>query len=214
MAATSGAVGAGTGTEGEVGWAAENVTNPPEDTTAPAGSPPSPPASRAGEIEQAGEHRPMEEEVPASAAATSPGGGGVILSPSEIQQFAGELATQLFERWQSALQKQFQAELSVRLEAELKHRQHEAHVLREEVQERRALWEGMWSVRHPRGATTDTARWEMEQTMRRQASELAETERQMQDLRERLRDLGGVADSATAIVDVQGEPPESREPAE
>jgi hypothetical protein len=36
----------------------------------------------------------------------------------------------------------------------------------------------------------------------------------MQDLRERLRDLGGVADAATAIVDVQGEPPESREPAE
>jgi hypothetical protein len=190
------------------------MTNTPEEIIAPAGSPPSPPASPVGEIEQAGEHSPMEEEVPASAAGTSPGGGAVILSPSEIQQFAGELATQLFERWQSALQKQFQAELSVRLEAELKHRQHEAHVLREEVQERRALWEGMWSARHPRGATTDTARWEMEQTMRRQAAELAETERQMQDLRERLRDLGGVADAATAIVDVQGGPPESREPAE
>jgi hypothetical protein len=131
-----------------------------------------------------------------------------------MQQFAGELATQLFQRWESALQQQFQAELGVRLEAELKHREHEARVLREEVQERRALWEGMWSARHPRGATTDTARWEMEQTIRRRAAELAETERQMRDLRERLRDLGDVPDEVAMTVDARSETPAPEEPAE
>jgi len=194
---------------------AKGMTTTPEDATEPITSPSSSPPSPAVETAQAEERNPPEEgAAPASAAPTWPGGGAVILSAPEMQQFAGELATQLFQRWESALQQQFQAELGVRLEAELKHREHEARVLREEVQERRALWEGMWSARHPRGATTDTARWEMEQTIRRRAAELAETERQMRDLRERLRDLGDVPDEVAMTVDARSETPAPEEPAE
>ncbi|MGP8160664.1 MAG: hypothetical protein ACLQGJ_05505 [Candidatus Dormibacteria bacterium] len=192
---------------------AEDVTTPSGGTTPPVEPYSSSPASSAEKTAPAEAHN-ATEEAPSAAEAASPGAGAVILSAPEIRQFAGELATQLFQRWESALQQQFQAELSLRLEAELKHREHEARVLREEVQERRALWEGMWSVKHPRGLSTDTVRWEMEQTIRRQAAELAETERQMRELHERLRDLGDVPDEITVTVDAQSEFLESEEPAE
>lgn len=167
------------------------------------------------ETPQAGESMTAEETAALSSTPVTPhGAGAVILSSSEIRQFAGELAAQLFDRWESALQEQFQAELGVRLEAELKHREHEARQLRDEVKDRRAIWEGQWSPKHPRGLSNDYSRWEMEQTMRRQASALAETERQMMELQARLRELGYAPDGVTVTVDAQGEIPEPGEPAE
>lgn len=153
---------------------------------------------------EAGEQDSAGEQAPSSSLVASAGEDTVTLTAREIPQLAGELATQLFQGWQLALQDQFRAELELRLEAELEHRQHEARLLREEVAERRAMWDGMWSIRHPRGASTDTARWEMEQTIRRQAEELAETERQMREVRERLRGLGFASDEARVTVDAPG----------
>jgi len=169
---------------------------------------------RTEETEAAGAAPDGPVEVPAEAGETSPApvasesqSRAVSLRVPEIRTLAEELATQLFQRWELALQEQFRAELGVRLEAELEHREHQARDLRDEVQERRAIWEGMWSARHPRGATTDTTRWEMEQTMRRQASELAETERQMAELRERLAGLGFPSDGTLVTVEAEGAPP-------
>jgi hypothetical protein len=55
---------------------------------------------------------------------------------------------------------------------------------------------------------------ELEQTIRRQAAELAETERQMRELHERLRDLGVAPDEATVTVDALTETPEPEGSAE
>jgi len=77
-----------------------------------------------------------------------------------------------------------------------------------ELAERRVIWEGTWTRGHPRGSSTDTARWEMEQTIRHQTAELAENERTIQEIRERLRDLGPAPDESMVTVYDHGEVPE------
>jgi DNA repair exonuclease SbcCD ATPase subunit len=129
--------------------------------------------------------------------AVSPGAGALTLGSGEIHQFAAELATQLFQRWELALQEQFRAELGLRIEAELEHREHEARQLREEVQERQQRFDNPWPTRH---GAWGHATWEMENTIRRQASELAETERQMALLRQRLQELGRAPEEITVTV--------------
>lgn len=71
--------------------------------------------------------------APTAALVVPPGPAALALGSGEIRQFATELATQLFARWELALQEQFRAELGLRLEAELEHREREAGQLREEV---------------------------------------------------------------------------------
>jgi DNA-binding IclR family transcriptional regulator len=126
---------------------------------------------------------------------------GLVLS---VRDFAGAISRDLGARpWELTLQGQLQTELGLRLRAELEQRDHAGRDLHEEVRERRAMWHGMWSTEHPRGLTTDTARWEMEQTLRRQGAELAETERQLTELRERLRLSERAPVQAGGIVDAQ-----------
>jgi DNA-binding IclR family transcriptional regulator len=124
---------------------------------------------------------------------------GIVLS---VRDFAGAVSRDLGARpWEMAWASELQAELALRLKAEVDRREHAAHDLRGEVHERRAMWDGMWSTEHPRGLTTDTTRWQMEQTIRRQGSELAETERQLAKLRERLRVSERVPARATVTLD-------------
>ena len=130
--------------------------------------------------------------------ADSLGAGPVTLGSEEIRHFAVELSTQLFQHWQVALQEQFRAELGLRLEAELESRQHLAEDLREEVQFRESWFDNPWPRRHgPFGFET----WQMEQTIRRQSSELAQTEREMARIRDRLRHLGRSPEGITVTVD-------------
>jgi DNA-binding IclR family transcriptional regulator len=124
---------------------------------------------------------------------------GIVLS---VRDFAGAVSHDLGARpWELAWASELQAELALHLRTELERREHAAHDLRGEVHERRAMWDGMWSTEHPRGLTTDTTRWEMEQTIRRQGSELAETERQLAKLRARLRVSERVPAQATVTLD-------------
>ena len=125
--------------------------------------------------------------------------GRVTLGASDIEQLAGELATQLFQQWEVALQEQFQVELGHRLEAELEHRAHEARTLHSEVQERRQRLDNPWRTRH---GAWGHATWEMDQALTRQAADLEQTEREIRELRERLRELGHDPDGGTTTVDV------------
>ena len=139
--------------------------------------------------------------------------GGLVLS---VRDFAGAVSRDLGARpWELALQSQLQPELGPRLKAELERHQQAAHEIHEELQQRRAMRDGMWSVEHPHGLTTDTTRSEMELTIRRQGAELAATERQLAELRERLREseraptqakvtAGAVVMAAPAAVDTGG----------
>jgi len=161
------------------------------------GEAPAPPAADAAS---------SEPEAPAR-------GGAIILGTGEIQQFAGELATQLFQRWETALHQQFQEELALRLQSELEHREHEARQLREEVEDRRVMWDGVWTKRHPRGMTSDYATWEIRQQLKRQSAQLAETRRQMRELRERLRELGHELDEEMVTVEAENDVPEDAGPA-
>ena len=130
---------------------------------------------------------------------------GVLASP-EVRQFAAELATQLSQRWEVALQEQFRAELAVRLEAELKHQEITARTLQEEVEERRQWIENPHSKRNRHGPY-GYATWQMERELTNRSVELVEMQRQMREMRERLRELGGEIGGATQIVDAVGEPP-------
>ena len=145
------------------------------------------------------------EPAPSSALMALPHDGTVTLGPGEIQQLAGELATQLFQRWEVALQEQFREELGLRLEAELEHRAHEARVLRAEVHERRQRLDNPWRTRH---GAWGHATWEVEQTIKRQAADLEQTEREIRELRERLRALGHEPDGGTRTVDANSDRPE------
>jgi len=151
------------------------------------------------------------EAQPSSALAALSGDGTVTLGVGEIRALATELATQLFERWELALREQFQAELGIRLEAELEHREHEARQLRQEVQERRQRIDNPWPTRH---GAWGHATWETENTVRRQAAQLAQTEREMRMLRERLRELGHPVDDPALTVDVERDEPAPAEPDE
>jgi len=165
----------------------------------------------AGEASTSGGAIDGAEQQPSSALAALSGDGTVTLGVGEIRALAAELATQLFERWELALREQFQAELGIRLEAELEHREHEARQLREEVQERRRRIDNPWPTRH---GAWGHATWEMENTVRRQAAQLAQTEREVRMLRERLRDLGHPADDPALTVDVERGEPAPAEPDE
>ncbi|MGP8160663.1 MAG: hypothetical protein ACLQGJ_05500 [Candidatus Dormibacteria bacterium] len=145
---------------------------------------------------------PAGTAAPSAVLVASPGEAALTLGSGEIRQFATQLATQLFERWELALQGQFRAELGLRLEAELEHREQEARQLREEVQERQQRFDNPWPTRN---GAWGHATWEMENTIRRQASELAETERQMTLLRQRLLELGRAPEEVTVTVAGQWE---------
>jgi hypothetical protein len=165
----------------------------------PASEPTATPASPASSGEGATHPDPVPagESAPSSALVVSPGVEALTLGSGEIRQFATELATQLFQRWELAVQEQFRAELGRRLEAELENREHEARQLREEVQERQQRFDNPWPTRH---GAWGHATWEMENTIRRQSSELAETERQMTLLRQRLQELGRAPEEMTVTV--------------
>jgi len=165
----------------------------------------------AGEASTSGGAIDGAEQQPSSALAALSGDGTVTLGVGEIRALAAELATQLFERWELALHEQFQAELGIRLEAELEHREHEARQLREEVRERRQRIDNPWPTRH---GAWGHATWEMENTVRRQAALLAQTERETRMLRERLRELGHPADDPARTVDAQQDEPAPTEPDE
>ncbi|MGA9113229.1 MAG: hypothetical protein WB802_05440 [Candidatus Dormiibacterota bacterium] len=162
------------------------------------------PGAAGDEPARAGDQPAKAADEPSSALVALAGEGTVTLGVGEIRALATELATQLFERWELAVHEQFQAELSIRLEAELEHREHEARQLREEVQERRQRIDNPWPTRH---GAWGHGTWEMENTVRRQAAQLAQTEREMRMLRERLRELGHPADDPVLTVDVEQEEP-------
>jgi hypothetical protein len=141
-------------------------------------------------------------EVPPSAALVASTGSTAdagLIAP-EVQQLAMQLAEEFFRPWELALREQFEAEIALRLESELEHQERQAENLAGELAERQVMFEGTWTTLHPRGSTTDTAKWEMEQTIRRQAAELDENERTMREIRERLRDLGQATDEGTVTV--------------
>jgi len=149
------------------------------------------------------------EPAPSSALMALSHDGTVTLGAGEIQQLAGELATQLFQRWEVALQEQFREELGLRLEAELEHRAHEARTLRTEVDERRQRLDNPWRTRH---GAWGHATWEVEQTINRQSADLEQTEREIRELRERLRALGHEPDGGTRTVDAQSASAERESP--
>jgi hypothetical protein len=137
----------------------------------------------------------------------------VGLVAPEVRQLAAELAEQFFRPWELALREQFEAEMALRLESEVEDHERQAESLTWELAERRVMWEGTWARGHPRGSTADTARWEMEQTIRRQTAELAENERKIQEIREHLRELGLVSGESVVTVDAQPDVPDREEPA-
>jgi len=149
---------------------------------------------------------PAGASAPAAALVVPPSPAALALSSGEIRQFATQLATQLFARWELALQEQFRAELGLRLEAELEQREREARQLREEVQERQQRFDNPWPTRN---GAWGHATWEMENAIRRQASELAETERLMTLLRQRLLELGRAPELITVTVDGPWKAPDS-----
>lgn len=149
-----------------------------------------------------------EDAEPGAALMAAPEPSSGALSAPEIREFAAELASQLFQRWEVALQEQFRAELAVRLESELEHRRVSARNLQEEVQERRLWIENPWSQRNRHGPYGYES-WQMERTLRTQSSELAEMEREMHALRERLRDLGGEEGETIVTVEPTGEQPDA-----
>jgi hypothetical protein len=156
-----------------------------------------------------GEPAPPGEVSSSSALVASTGSAADVgLIVPEVRQLAAELAAELFRPWELALREQFEAEMALRLESELEHHERQAESLAGELAERRVIWEGTWTREHPRGLTTDAAKWEMEQTIRRQTAELEENERTIQEIRERLRDLGQAPDESMVTVYDHGEVPE------
>jgi len=155
------------------------------------------------------EPAPPGEVPPSSALVASTGSAADagLIAP-EVQQLAVQLAEEFFRPWELALREQFEAEIALRLESELEHHERQAESLAGELTERQVMWEGTWTTLHPRGSTTDTTKWEMEQTIRRQASELEENERTIREIRERLRDLGQAPEEGRVTVYEHGEVPE------
>ncbi len=159
------------------------------------------PAQRsAGEV---GRHEPgaTDAEPPTASAE-----GYSLTVPSEVKALASNLADELFQRWQLAMETQFRQELAVRLQSELAHRERMIDDLREEVQEREEERFGPGG-RRVRGMTDLYATWERRRTLIRQSRELAETERQMSELRARLRELGVEDGDQGSTVDAHPAPP-------
>ena len=158
-----------------------------------------PTQSSAGEV---GRHEPG---VPVSEPPAASGEGYALTVPSEVRALASNLADELFQRWQLAMETQFRQELAVRLQSELAHRQRMIDDLREEVQEREEERFGPGG-RRVRGMTDLYATWERRRTLIRQSRELAETERQMSELRARLRELGVEDGDEGSTVDAHPAP--------
>ena len=142
----------------------------------------------------------------ALAAAAEPAAGTGLIAP-EVQELAVQLAEEFFRPWELALREQFEEEIAQRLESELEHHERQTENLAGELADRQVMFEGIWTHTHPRGSTTDTVKWEMEQTIRRQASELEENERTMREIRERLRALGQGPEQDAVTVYEHGEVP-------
>ncbi|HXZ98727.1 MAG TPA: hypothetical protein VEK76_00095 [Candidatus Binatia bacterium] len=182
----------------------------PEAAPDPGGVPQTQPAEEDGLGVEPG---PLGEvPSPSAPAASTPAPADVRLIASQVQQLAVELAEEYFRPWELALRDQFEAEMALRLESELEDHERQATSLTGELAERRVMWEGTWTRTHPRGTTTDTVKWEMEQTIRRQTNELAENERRIQEIRERLRELGLASGEGMVTVDAQPDVPDHEEP--
>jgi hypothetical protein len=175
---------------------------PPEEALGPA---PADWTAEGGKLAEATPAGDFEQQPPAqprssTALVAADGTGSVLLAASEVRQFAAELATQLFQRWQVALQEQLRAELERRLAAELKHREKSGRDLAEELTARRQWHDPTQTpIRRHWGMYSDST-WEMAQIIKRQSAELAETQRQMEEIRARLRELGREPEDASVTV--------------
>ncbi len=147
------------------------------------------PAPQAPAAAPPAEPEPAPQPAP-EAQAPGPGAGASTslaqVAPTEIRQLATELAEELFQRWELAMDQRFQQELKIRLEAELAHREHQVQDLSEEVEQRVELWKNPW----PRNKGYNQDTWERERTIIRQSREVREMERQIEEMRQRLRELG------------------------
>ncbi len=117
----------------------------------------------------------------------------------EIRQLASGLADELFQRWELAMQRRLEDELKVRLKSELDHRQQQAEDLAEELDQRTRGAFGPGGTKII-GMVDRYATWERERKLIHQSREFAEMQRQMTEMRERLRDLGVDPDESTITV--------------
>lgn len=126
-------------------------------------------------------------------------GSALSITP-EIRALASGLADELFQRWELAMQQRFEEELKLRLKTELEHREHQAAVLREEVDQRARGAFGPGGTKVV-GMADLYATWERDRKLINQSREVAEMERQMVEMRQRLRDLGADLAESTLTVD-------------
>jgi hypothetical protein len=155
------------------------------------------------------EAQPPTEPGASTALVAADGTGSVLLAAPEVRQFAAELATQLFQRWQAALQGQLRAELERRLAAELKHREQSGRDIAEELTARRQWHDPTQTPIRRHWGMYSYATWEMAQIIKRQSAELAETQRQMEEIRARLGELGRLPEDAGVSVQQSSEVPAS-----
>lgn len=135
---------------------------------------------------------------PAAAQLAGTGRSELAASP-EVRRLAASLADELFSRWELAMQQQFKEELALRLKSELDHRERQAADLREEVEQRAGARFGPRG-RQVVGAADLYATWERRRTLIRQSREVAEMERQIQEMRQRLEGLGEPPEGSTLTV--------------
>ncbi|MGA3184800.1 MAG: hypothetical protein ABSE52_09420 [Candidatus Dormibacteria bacterium] len=146
------------------------------------------------------EQQPPTEPGSSTALVAADGTGSALLGAPEVRQFAAELATQLFQRWQAALQGQLRAELERRLADELKHREQSGRDLAEELTARRQWHDPTQTPTRRHWGMYSYSTWEMAQIIKRQSAELAESQRQMEEIRARLRELGQEPENASVTV--------------
>lgn len=153
--------------------------------------------------------------APESSAAVvnQPETGSALSITPEIRALASGLADELFQRWELAMQKRFEEELKLRLKSELEHREHQAAVLQEEVDQRARGAYGPGGTKVV-GMADLYATWERDRKLINQSREVAEMERQMAEMRERLRELGADLDESTVTVDPNNQEPKSQVPPE
>lgn len=147
------------------------------------------------------EEQPLGEPGSSTALVGEERTGNVALAAPEVRQFAAELATQLFQRWQAALQEQLRTELERRLAAELQHRERSGRDLAEELTDRLQWHDPTQTPVRRHWGMYSYASWEMGQIIKRQSAELAETQRQMEELRARLRELGRWPEDVSVTVE-------------
>ena len=152
-------------------------------------------SAEGGEPAEAASTSHREQQLPAGPGASTAlvaadGTGSALLAAPEVRQFAAELATQLFQRWQAALQGQLRAELERRLAAELKHREQSGRDLAEELTARRQWHDPTQTPIRRHWGMYSYSSWEMGQIINRQSAELAESRRQIEEIRARLQELG------------------------